>query len=104
MMVWYKSRWEIENDPSWKPSLGDDITKLHWRKGRLHATCRPNETMCEMHEDKYDPHDFPTGTVKHLWDWNKLGAMGIGIITLYALDQLFNDGRLARKVKRELGI
>lgn len=103
-MVWYKPRWEIENDPSWKPSIGADTIKLHWRKGKLHAIRRPNDIVYEIHEDKHDPHDFPIGTAMHLWSWNKLGALGIGIITLYALDQLFNNGRLTRKVRRELGI
>lgn len=103
-MILYKPRWEIENDPSWKPSFGADNTKLHWRKGKLHATRRPNDIVYEIHEDKHDPHEFPLGTAKHLWDWNKLGALGIGVITLYALDQIFNNGKLTRKVRRELGI
>ena len=103
-MVWYESREEIENDSSWVPSIGADLTKLHWRKGKLHAACAPNDTMCEIHEDKHDPSEFPVGTAKHLWDWNKLGALGVGVISLYALDQVFNDGKLTRKVRRELGI
>lgn len=100
----YISRKEIENDPSWIPSIGADITKLHWRKGKLHATCGSSDTVCEIHEDKDDPHEFPAGTAKHLWNWNKLGAVGIGIISVYALDQIFNDGKVTRKVRRELGI
>lgn len=102
-MIWHISRQEIENDSSWISSIGVDLTKLHWRKGNYHATCAQNDSMCEVHYDKDDPHDFPVGTAKHLWDWNKLGAIGIGIVSLYALDQVFNDGKVTRKVKKEFG-
>lgn len=103
-MNWSMTRYQIESDPTWTPSVGADITKLHWRKGKLHATCRPEENVCEIHEDKHDPNDFPVGTAKHLWDWNKVGAIGIGLLTLYALDQTFNDGRVTKKIRRELGV
>jgi len=100
----YISRLEIENDPSWISSIGADLTKLHWRKGKLHASCNPEDDICEIHEDKHDPNEFPVGTAQHLWDWNKIGAIGIGLITLYAIDQGFNGGKLTKKVRRELGI
>jgi hypothetical protein len=104
MMKLNISRTTIENDPNWIPSIGADLTKLHWRKGKLHATCNPDDDTCIIHEDTHDPYDFPAGTVKHLWDWNKLGTIGLGILTVYALDKTFNDGKLTKKVKRELGI
>lgn len=97
-------RTDVENDPGWIPSIGADLTKLHWRKGKLHATCNPEEAICIIHEDEHDPYQFPVGTVQHLWDWNKVGAIGIGLMTLYALDKTFNNGKLTKKVKRELGI
>jgi len=103
-LVWYLQRSDIENDPLWIPSVGADTSKLHWRKEKLHAQCYPNDIVCEIHEDKHNPHDFPVGTVNHLWDWNKIGTIGIGVITLYALDHVFNDGKLTRKVRKELGI
>lgn len=94
----------IESDPMWVPSLGADLTKLHWRKGKLHATCEPNDITCYVHEDTHDPHQFPIGTAKHLWDWNKVGTIGIGLLTLYALDQTFNNGKLTKKVRKSIGI
>ena len=100
----YISRIDIENDPSWISSIGADLTKLHWRKGKLHASCKPDDETCEIHEDKHDPHTFPVGTAQHLWDWNKIGAIGIGLITLYAIDKGFNDGKLTKKIRRELGL
>lgn len=103
-MKFYLSRNEIESDPSWIHSVGSDLTKIHWRKGKLHAICRPDETNCEVHEDTHDPHDFPVGTARHLWDWNKVGAIGIGLLTLYAIDQTINDGNLTKKIRKELGI
>lgn len=98
------SRYEIETDPTWIQSIGADLTKLHWRKGKLHATCRPEDTTCEIHEDTHDPHEFPVGTAKHLWDWNKVGAIGIGLLTLYAMDQTFNNGKITKKVRKAVGI
>ena len=98
------SRKEIENDPAWIPSIGADLTKLHWRKGKLHATCDPEETICIIHEDQHDSYQFPVGTAQHLWDWNKIGSLGIGLLSLYALDKTFNKGKLTKKVRRELGI
>ncbi len=103
-MSWYIPRYQIESDPMWIQSVGADTSKIHWRNGKLHAMCNPNDTVCEIHEDEHDPNDFPVGTVKHLWDWNKLGTVGIGLLTLYTVDQLFNDGKITRKVRRELGI
>ena len=98
------SRFEIENDPTWASSVGADLTKLHWRKGKFHAICDPEDNVCFIHEDKHDPYDFPAGTANHLWDWNKVGAIGIGLLTLYALDKTFNKGALTKQVRKELGI
>ena len=103
-MNWSMTRYHIESDPTWVSSLGADMTKLHWRKGKLHAECRPEDNVCQIHEDTHDPYDFPAGTAKHLWDWNKVGAIGIGLLTLYALDQAFNDGKVTKKVRRKLGV
>jgi len=83
-------------------TLEDDGREL--RKGKLHTSCNPEDDICEIHEDKHDPREFPVGTAQHLWDWNKIGAIGIGLITLYAIDQGFNGGKLTKKVRRELGI
>lgn len=108
----HKSRLEIENDASWRPSIGSDATQLHWRKGRLHATCKYDDTVCKIHEDNDDPYEFPVGTIKHLWKWNKPGTisvgvilfcalggiLGIGVFALYALDRIFNHGKLTCKV------
>ena len=103
-MKWSISRKEIENDPTWVPSAGADSTKLHWRKGKFHAICNPSDDVCIIHEDKHNPHQFPVGTAKHLWDWNKIGAIGIGILSLYAVDKALNNGKLTKKVRKELGI
>lgn len=103
-MEQYVGRSEIENDPTWIPSIGADLTKLHWRKGKLHATCDQNDDICTIHEDKHDPYNFPVGTAQHLWDWNKIGSVGIGLFTLYALDQTVNGGKLTKKIQKELGI
>lgn len=88
-----------ESDSNWKPSFGADLPKLHWRNRKLHATCRPNDVVCEIHEDTHDPYDFPIGTVKHLWEWNKPVTLGLGIV---GLDLLFNHGRLTKKALRML--
>lgn len=103
-MYQHVARSEIENDPSWVPSIGADLTKLHWRKGKFHATCNQDDDICTIHEDKHDPYQFPVGTAQHLWDWNKIGSVGIGLLTLYAIDKTFNDGKLTKKIRKELGI
>lgn len=103
-MEQYMTRTEIENDPNWIPSAGADLTKLHWRNGKFHATCNTDDSICIIHEDKHDPHQFPVGTTQHLWDWNKVGSIGIGLLTLYALDKTFNGGKLTKKVRKELGV
>ena len=103
-MRWDISRIEVEDDPAWVPSTGADLSKIHWRKGKLHAMCNPQDDICEVHEDTHDPYDFPIGTANHLWDWNKVGSIGIGLLTLYALDKTFNDGKVTKKVRKELGI
>ncbi len=111
-ILWQKSRLEIENDTSWRRSIGADPMQLHWRKGTLHATCKYDDTVCKIHEDNDDPYNFPVGTMSHLWKWNKLGTisvgvivfcalggiLGIGVFALYALDRIFNHGKLGRKV------
>lgn len=103
-MIQYLPRSLIENDPKWISSIGPDLKKLHWRNGKLHAICNPEDDICVIHEDKHDPYEFPIGTVQHLWDWNKIGTIGIGLLTLYAFDKTFNNGKLTKKVRKELGI
>jgi len=87
-MEWTIPRFEIENDPTWISSIGADQSKLHWRKGKFHAICDPEDDNCLIHEDKQ----------------NKVGAIGIGLLTLYALDKTFNKGALTKQVRKELGI
>ncbi len=55
-----------ENNPSWNPSLGQDITKIHFRNGHHHAVCDSNTNKCSEHYDKYDPHESVPDLFKHL--------------------------------------
>ncbi len=42
-----------ENHPSCNPSLGQDITKIHFRNKHLHAVCNSKTNKCSEHYDEY---------------------------------------------------
>lgn len=94
-MNWQIPRAVIERDPNWSFSLGEDINKLHWRKGKLHATCHPSDSICMIHKDSHDPHQFPIGTLKHLWDWSPpatiAGALAVCGLAAYGLYRSRSD-------------
>lgn len=83
----------IENlqcDPSWKPSLGEKLGMIHYRKNHWHAECDPNTGICYLHYDEHDPHESLTSLVKHMAASN-LGSVVLLGTAVLALDYFFNN-------------
>ena len=76
-----------ENHPSWNLSLGQDITKTHFRNKHLHAVCDSKTNKCSEHYDKYDPHESTSNLIKHLATnkYVQVGAVGVSIAVLVAI-------------------
>ncbi len=78
----------LQNNPNWRPSLGDKLDKVHFRNGHLHAECDPVTGKCSIHYDKHDPYESLTELSRHLWKSNlgKVliigGAIALGLAVL----------------------
>lgn len=49
---------------NWLTSIGSDLTKEHFREkppGTGHAVCDRENNICEVHEDRVNPHTDPIG-------------------------------------------
>ncbi|HJW19133.1 MAG TPA: hypothetical protein VJ571_01070 [Candidatus Nitrosotalea sp.] len=96
---------DFQNDPSWKPSMGERFWNKHFRKGKYHAVCDANTGNCSIHCDEDDPHESVTSLLKHLAK-NKVvqGAVATGVITGTALllDEWLNEGKGRKAVKKTL--
>ena len=73
-----------ENNPSWSPSLGQDITKIHFRNGHLHVVCDSNTNKCSEHYDEHDPHESVSSLLKHLAT-NKYVQAGVALGVIVCL-------------------
>ena len=73
----------------WKPSFGEDLSKLHLRNGHEHAKFDPNtKQLVNQHYDQIDPNNSLVDLARHMWQ-SKLGkvvliafALGIGYTAL----------------------
>ena len=95
---------DFQNDPSWKPSLGEKLGMMHFRNGHLHAECDQNTGICSIHHDEHDPHESPISLVKHMLQ-SPLGALVLGAVGAGAFflgDEVFNDGKIRKKAKKFL--
>ena len=79
---------DYQNDPNWTPSIGEKLTKTHYRNRHWHAECDPTTGICATHYDKHDPYESPTEFVKHVWGSNTgkaliiCGVVAIGLAIL----------------------
>jgi len=90
---------DFEKDPSWIPSLGEKLDKVHFRNGHYHAECDPKTGNCEIHYDEIDPYENPPESIlNHMWqsDLGKITIVGAG---LTILDELFNKGKGRKALK-----
>ncbi len=92
---------DIQNDPTWTPSLGEKLGMIHYRSGHWHAECDPQTGTCKLHYDKDDPHESPTSLVKHMGESN-LGIAVLVVGALAILDEIFNGGNLRKEVKKSI--
>ncbi len=56
----------FESSEKWERSLGKGVFKLHFREkeGTGHAVCDRASGKCEVHYDKFNPHE---NFVRHIW-------------------------------------
>src|SRR5690348_11586316 len=92
---------DFQNDPSWIPSIGEKLSKVHFRNGHLHAECDPKTGSCDIHYDKQDPHESITSLILHMYD-SGLGKVVLGTVAIGLLDQLLTGGEIRKSVTREL--
>lgn len=57
-----------QNNPHWKRSLGEALDKIHFRNGHYHAVCDPVTGLCNVHQDRHDPHESLESLLRHMWD------------------------------------
>lgn len=86
---------DFQNDPEWKPSLGEKLGMIHYRNGHWHAECNPKTGICSIHYDSIDPHESLTSLVEHMSE-SKLGATVLAIVVVGTLDQIFTGGQLRK--------
>ena len=95
---------DLQNDPSWKQSVGEKLGMIHYRKGHYHAECNPNTGICEIHYDEHDPYESPISLIKHMIQ-SPLGALALGVAgagAFFVADEVFNDGKIRKKAKKFL--
>lgn len=75
-----------QNNPNWKPSLGEKLSKIHFRNGHLHAECDPTTGDCSAHYDENDPYESLIELGKHVWksDLGKVAVVAVGILLIAA--------------------
>lgn len=101
MNIEYDSRWDsytledFQNDPSWKPSLGEKLSMIHFRNNNWHAVCNPKTGECSIHYDEVDPHESLGSLVNHMSDSN-LGAAVLVTVGVGILDQILTGGQLRK--------
>lgn len=88
---------QLEKDPTWNRSLGEKLDKIHFRKGNLHAECDPITGICEIHQDKIDPHESVLSLLKHMAESNG-GKVVLGVIVAGVLDQVLTGGTLRKSL------
>lgn len=89
---------QIESDPNWEPSLGEQFWNYNYRNGHYHAVCDSTTGNCNVHYDKDDPHESFTSLVKHLLG-NKKVQLLVGVVIT---DQILFDGKVRKKAKKVL--
>ena len=99
----YNPNWDLysisdfQRDPDWTQSLGEKLSKTHFRNGHWHAECNPNTGNCKIHYDKDDPHESPASLVKHMAESN-LGTAVLIVGGLGILDQILTGGQIRKSL------
>jgi len=89
-------------DPNWYFSLGQDLTKTHFRNRHYHTTCDPSTGICSLpHYDNHDPHESLSELLKHMWE-SKLGKKVLVGGGLVIADQLLTGGLLRKSIIKSL--
>lgn len=88
---------QLENDANWSRSLGEKLNKVHFRKGNLHAECDTVTGICEIHQDKTDPHESISSLIKHMAESNG-GKVVLGVVVAGILDQIFTGGTIRKSL------
>lgn len=91
---------DFENNPAWKRSLGEKLGMVHFRNGHYHAECDPKTGFCTVHYDKDDPHESPISLVKHMTQ-SPLGALVLGTAAFLLGDEILNEGKARKYLKRQ---
>lgn len=86
---------DFQNDPSWKPSLGEKLSMIHYRNGNWHAVCNPTTGECSIHYDEHNPNESLESLLKHMANSN-LGAAVIVTVVVGVLDQILTGGQIRK--------
>ena len=73
---------DLKNDPDWRPSIGEKLDKIHYRRGHWHAECDRTTGNCPTHYDEHDPYESLTELAKHVWKSNLGKAIIVGGLVL----------------------
>ena len=92
---------DLEKDPNWIPSLGENLDKVHFRNGHWHAEIDPKTGLGDIHYDKYDPNESASSLVDHVWESNT-GKVVMITAAVGILDHFFNDGNLRKSIQSYL--
>lgn len=91
----------FQNDPNWKPSIGEKLGKIHFRNGHQHAVYDPNTGLCEIHYDEHDPYESLTSLFKHM----KKSDLGKAVLLIgggLILDQVLTGGQVRNSIIKSL--
>jgi len=88
---------DIQNDPAWIRSIGEKLSKIHFRNGHYHAECDPETGKCSIHYDKDDPHESLTSLFNHLADSNS-GKVLLAVAGVAVLDQILTGGQIRKSI------
>ena len=89
---------QIENDPNWYPSIGEQFWNNNYRSGNYHAVCDSMTGDCSVHYDDDDPHVSITSLAKHLLGNKKIQLLIAGLV----VDQVLFKGKYRKKVKKAI--
>lgn len=81
---------EIIKNPDWEKSVSWNPLLEHYRHKTTNAHAvqvQYDSDLFQVHIDKHNPHNFPLGTINHIWEdwewWEKLLVGGIIILGGY---------------------
>lgn len=94
-------REQLENDPNWYTSIGEQFWKSNYRNKHFHAVCDQNGN-CLDHYDEDDPHESLTSLIKHVAKNKKV--QGVVAVTIAALltDAVLYKGKFRKKAKKAI--